>query len=88
VLTTVASDGTGTGELFDALDSLRSHLEGGGGDARRREQAAAVLRRLAAARIARRVDELEAGAAFDAAVDAVAAGTTDPYAAVEALLPP
>jgi LAO/AO transport system kinase len=86
VVTTVASDGTGVGALFDALDAFRAHLSGDGGTARRHDQAAAMLRRLAGARFARRVDELASSAEFGRAVDAVAARTTDPYAAVEALL--
>jgi LAO/AO transport system kinase len=88
VLTTVATDGTGIGELFDALDALRAHLRGAGGEVRRRQQAAAIVRRLAAARVERRVDELARTDAFRAAVDAVAAGTMDPYAAAESLITP
>jgi putative protein kinase ArgK-like GTPase of G3E family len=85
VLTTVASEGTGVDVLFDALDAFRTHLAGEAGTVRRRAQAAAILRRLAGARAASRVDELARSDAFGDAVEAVAAGSTDPYAAAEAL---
>ncbi len=45
-----------------------------------------MLRRLLAARLAAAVDERSATGGFDGAVDAVAAGTLDPYAAVDSLL--
>lgn len=85
VLTTAASEGIGVDALFDALDAFRTHLAGEAGTVRRRAQAAAILRRLAGARAASRVDELARSSAFGDAVDAVAAGSTDPYAAAEAL---
>lgn len=85
VLTTVASEGTGVDALFDALESFRAHLAGEFGTVRRRAQAAAILRRLAAARVEGRLDELARTTGFADAVDAVAAGSTDPYTAAEAL---
>jgi LAO/AO transport system kinase len=85
IVMTVATEDQGTGELFDAIDGLRAHLLGGAGPERRRARVASLLRRLAAETIAGTVDGLTATGPFDKAVDAVAAGELDPYAAVDAL---
>jgi LAO/AO transport system kinase len=86
IVETVATEGRGTGELFDAIDALRERLRGDAGLVRRRVQAASLLRRLAAATIAAAVDGLGDTDSFEAATDAVASGALDPYAAVDSLL--
>lgn len=87
VLTTTATQGAGIAELVGALGALRRHLEGAAGSQRRRAQAVAVLRRLALNRATRGIDELAASPGFAAAADAVATGSSDPYDAIDALLP-
>ncbi len=86
VLQTTATEGTGIAELVAALGALRTHLDGAAGDRRRRVQAAAVLRRLALDRATRGIDELAVSPGFAAATEAVAAGSSDPYDAIDALL--
>lgn len=86
VVTTSASEGTGVGELAEALERFRAHLGGPAGERRRLIQAHATLRRLARASLEGRLDELSASPRFEEAAAALAARTTDPYDAVEALL--
>lgn len=88
IVKTVATEGDGVDAVLGALASLRAHLDGPAGLARRRSQSAAVLRRLAFARMGVELDKLAASEPFAAAVEALAAGTTDPYDAVEALRAP
>jgi len=85
VVTTVASEGRGTDQLLDAIVALRAHLDGPVAAGRRRARAAALLRRLLATRLGAEVDRRAASPSFDEAVGKVAAGTLDPYAAVDAL---
>jgi LAO/AO transport system kinase len=86
IVDTVATEGTGTGELLDAIDAFRDHGRAGGDARRRLDRSARLLRQLVAARLARSVDELVSKASFDAAAREVAEGEVDPYAAVDALL--
>ena len=86
IVDTVATDGTGVGELFDGIGAFREHLRGPDGEARRRDRATALVRRLTAQRLSRSIDELAATGPFSDAVDAVARGSIDPYAAVDSLL--
>ena len=86
IVETVATDGTGLEELFDAIDGFRAHLSGQPGERRRVARTSAMLLRLAAARAVSQVEGLAGSARFDAAVDAVARGDVDPYAAVDSLL--
>jgi LAO/AO transport system kinase len=85
IVETVATEGAGVRDLFDAIDALGAHLAGAYGLVRRRQRAAVLLRRLAVATIASNLDGLAAGP-FESAVDAVAAGALDPYTAVDTLL--
>ena len=86
VLTTTATEDAGTEELVASLAALRAHLVGAAGGQRRRAQAVAVLRRLALDRATSGIDELAGSAAFVAAANAVASGSTDPYDAIDTLL--
>jgi LAO/AO transport system kinase len=87
IVRTVATTGEGVDELYDAIRAHREHLESTGeAEARRRARLREELRGMIAARLLQQADELCDGPAFDAAVDAVAAHESDPYAAVDALL--
>jgi LAO/AO transport system kinase len=87
IVRTVATTGEGVDELNGAIRSHRTHLESTGeAEARRRARLREELRGMIAARLMQQTDELCDGPAFDAAVDAVAARESDPYAAVDALL--
>jgi LAO/AO transport system kinase len=88
IVEAVATEGRGTGELLDAIEALRAHLAGDAGAQRRRQRAATLLRRITAAALAASVEERVAAPSFDTVVDAVAAGTLDPYAAADSLLEP
>ena len=87
ILRTVATDGAGVDELWQQILAHRAQLESNGGVAkRRRARLAAELRALVVEQLLARGGGLTEGAQFDALVDDVAALTTDPYAAVDALL--
>lgn len=85
VVETVASDGRGIDELWSALSSHRSYLTGGEGERRRRRRAAHELDRVVSA-LAQR-DARTGGRAqhYEEQLDALLAGTTDPYRAARAL---
>ena len=87
IVQTIATNGDGVDELYDAIAAHRAHLESTGrAEQRRRDRLRDELRGMVAARLLGRVDEICRGPAFDAAVDAVANRTEDPYAATDALL--
>jgi len=85
ILDTVATTGAGTDELFDAVLAHRTYLDGRREDTTR-ARARAELDRVLAALVRSRVGALAGGAAYEAQVDALLAGTTDPYRAAETLL--
>lgn len=86
VLTTVASEGTGTAELLDALDRFREHqATTGAGAARRLDRARREVEALALAGLRQRL-RAQQGAALEALGQAVRDGDLDPYAAAEQLL--
>jgi len=86
IVETVATEDRGLEDVLDAVDGFRGHLRGPAGEARALARAAAMMRKIAAAGLARSIDALVSTPAFDAAAAEVAAGTTDPYGAVAALL--
>jgi len=86
VLETVATDGTGTEELWQAVNAHRTFLDGGRLEERRRRRTAAELDKVLAATVRAQVGDLAQGAAYDAEVDRLLAGATDPYQAAETLL--
>jgi LAO/AO transport system kinase len=87
IVRTVATDGTGVDELWEQIRAHRAHLESDGAIAQRRhDRVAAELRGLVVEQLLSRWGGVTEGAQFDALVDDVAAGATDPYAAVDALL--
>ncbi len=89
VVATVASDGEGVDELWDAVGAHREHLEGSGELATRRERRQRdELRRIVAALLAERARLVTDGAAFDEAAEAVVARSVDPWSAAATLLDP
>jgi LAO/AO transport system kinase len=86
ILETVATNGTGTDELWVAVVTHRRFLEDGRLEQRRRARTRAVLDEVLSATVRARVTGLDHGAAYDAQVEALLAGTTDPYRAADALL--
>jgi LAO/AO transport system kinase len=87
IVQTIASTGEGVDELFDAIVKHRAHMESTGeAEVRRKARLRDELRGLVAAKMEVRVDAACSGPEFDAAVDAIAARTQDPYAAADALL--
>lgn len=87
IVATVAADGEGVEELWQAIARHRAHLVSSGSLAGRRQaRLAEELRRVLTARVLQRVGDLAAGERFDAAVRAVTAGDLDPYAAADGLL--
>jgi LAO/AO transport system kinase len=87
VLTTVATDGTGIPELWDALRAHREFLEKNElVEQRRRGRVRDELRAIVAEQLREQADALGSGARFDALVDKVAAREVDPFAAAAELL--
>lgn len=85
ILDTVATTGDGVERLVDAIWEHRAFLGGRSHDTRR-ARARAELDRVLAAVLRARVGELAGGAAYEAQVDALLDGSTDPYRAAESLL--
>jgi LAO/AO transport system kinase len=89
IVETVATEGRGVDELWDAVAAHRSHLEADGRLAAvRAERLRAELRALVAARLGERARALCVGPRFEALVDQVASRDVDPQAAADALLAP
>ncbi|MFI5036087.1 MAG: methylmalonyl Co-A mutase-associated GTPase MeaB [Acidimicrobiales bacterium] len=85
ILATVATTGEGTTELVEAIEAHRAFLVARGDDPRR-ARARAELDRVLAATLRARVGALAGDAAYEAQIDALLAGTTDPYRAADTLL--
>jgi LAO/AO transport system kinase len=87
VLPTCAETGQGVAELADALDRHYDWLaESGSMDDRRRTMARHRLKTLLTALVHDRLDRPVPGSAFESAVEALCARTTDPWTAAHALL--
>ena len=87
IVSTIASSGVGVDELWDAVGAHRAHaLASGAALRRRRVRAADELRAVMADTVVRSVMERARGTRFDAAVDAILDGATDPYRAAAELL--
>jgi len=86
ILETVATDGTGVAELWDAVVNHRSFLESGQLEDRRRTRVRVELDKVLSAMVRSRVGALAHGDAYEAQIDSLLAGTTDPYRAATALL--
>lgn len=84
---TVATDGRGLSEMWQQIVAHRQHLESSDELAHRRLLRTRVeLERVLSATLASRVTSLAAGDLWERQVGALAAGETDPYSAVDALL--
>jgi LAO/AO transport system kinase len=87
IIETIATDGTGVDELFDAIGTHRSYLaQDGRLVARRAARLADEVRGIVLERLARRVDGVCAGQQFDELLARVAARELDPYSAADELL--
>ena len=87
IVRTIATTGDGLAELWDEIGAHRAFLESDGAVvARRRARLVDEIRGLVAERLLERAGAISEGAQFDALVDSVAARTSDPYSAVDALL--
>ncbi len=86
ILETVATTNTGTEELWAALVAHRTFLEHGRLDAHRRSRMRRELDKVLLVTVRSRIGALAHEEAYEAQVNALLAGTTDPYRAAEALL--
>ena len=86
IVETVATTNTGTEQLWDAVVAHRTFLENGHLVAHRRARMRLELDKVLTATVRSRVGALARADAYEAQVDALLAGTTDPYRAAEALL--
>jgi LAO/AO transport system kinase len=87
VLLTVATEGTGVAELWDALRAHREFLEANGlVEPMRRNRVRDELRALVAEQLREQATTIGSGARFDALVEKVAAREIDPFTAAAELL--
>jgi LAO/AO transport system kinase len=87
VLLTTADDGTGVGELWDAIEKHRAYLQSSGElRARRLARTAREIREIALASVRQRVGEPGDSRELDALATDVLDGDLDPYAAADKLL--
>jgi len=86
VVRTVATDGTGTDELVEAVAAHRASLGAQGLRGRRVRRAAREIEGLALDQLRARVGGLHGDARLEALADDVVAGRTDPYAAADGLV--
>jgi LAO/AO transport system kinase len=87
VLRTVATDGTGVGELLDALQAHRAFLEMNGlVESRRRERVRDELRAVVAEQLREQAAAIGTGERFEALVERVASRELDPFTAAAELL--
>jgi LAO/AO transport system kinase len=86
ILETVATKGTGTDELWEAVVTHRAFLHDGRLEQHRRQRTRVELDKVLAAMARSRVTELAHGDAYEAQIDALLAGATDPYRAADTLL--
>ena len=87
ILRTVATDGTGIGEVRDALQAHREFLETNGlVPSRRRARVRDELRAIVAEQLREKAERIGSGARFEALVEKVAARELDPFSAAAELL--
>ena len=89
ILSTVATDGTGVVELWDAVLAHRAYAESSGQLAERRSfRLREELREIVALRLGRRAREICSGERWDQLTDEVVARSTDPWTAADEMLAP
>jgi LAO/AO transport system kinase len=86
ILETVATETTGVGELWDAVERHRTYLESGQLEGRRRARMRVELDKVLSATLRSRIGALAHGDAYEAQIDSLLAGVTDPYRAADELL--
>lgn len=86
ILETVATDGIGVAELWGAVVEHRTWLDDGRLDEHRRRRTRAELDKVLAATLRSQMRDLVQGPEYEAQVDKLVAGETDPYRAAETLL--
>jgi LAO/AO transport system kinase len=87
IVRTIATTGDGLAELWDEIGAHRAFLESSGAVmVRRRARLVDEIRGLIAERLLERAGAISESVQFEALVDKVAARTSDPYTAVDALL--
>jgi LAO/AO transport system kinase len=86
ILETVATDGAGIAELWDAVVAHRRFIESGPIEERRRSRMRVELDKVLGAMVRARIGALAHGDDYEAQIAALLAGTTDPYRAAETLL--
>jgi LAO/AO transport system kinase len=85
IIETVASDGRGVDDLWSALDEHRAFLAGGEGERRRRRRAAHQLDGALTDLVHESARVGEHATYYEEQLEAVLAGTTDPYRAARVL---
>ena len=85
VLKTVASEGTGVDDVWNAIERFRTHPDQSRA-ARQRQRVEARLRQLVAAAYLRHVERVVPREELEAMIDRMVARELDPYAAAESLL--
>ncbi len=86
ILETVATEGTGTTELWDAVVNHRTFIESAQLGDRRRTRMRVELDKVLSAMVRSRIVALAHGDDYEDQIDSLLAGTTDPYRAAQALL--
>ncbi len=86
IIETCATNDEGTEELFHAIDAHRRYLDKEPLLEARRQRMRFALDRVVGEILRARVNEVARGRAYDDQIDALLAGTTDPYLAAETLL--
>jgi LAO/AO transport system kinase len=86
IVETTATDGAGIDDLFEAIDAHRRFLDDDYLAESRRRRARIELDKVVSVLLRSRVSELSRGLAYEEQVDALVAGSTDPYGAAERLL--
>jgi LAO/AO transport system kinase len=87
IVDTVATDGTGIRELWDAVLAHREDLRtSGSGERNRADRVRIELRRILARRLIEEAEAVAEGEAFETALEAVSSGRIDPWEAADQLL--
>jgi LAO/AO transport system kinase len=86
IVETTATDGAGIDDLFAAIDAHRRFLDDDVLAESRRRRVRIELDKVVGVLLRSRVSELSHGTAYEEEVEALVAGSTDPYCAAERLL--